>query len=68
MARSSCYGICVNNHQSLLVIAMGVETLIICADRKVGREMLFWNTLIYLAGAIHATGFLVGKCPGPHDF
>jgi len=58
-----CYGICVNNHQSLLVIAMGVEALIICADRKVGREMLFWNTLIFLAGAALKPDALWGNTP-----
>jgi len=57
------YGICVNNHQSLLVIAMGVETLIVFADRKVGREMLFWNTLIYLAGAALKPDSLWGNVP-----
>ncbi len=58
-----CYGICVNNHQSLLVIAMGVEALIICADRKVGREMLFWNTLIFIVGAIKQPDSLWGNIP-----
>jgi tetratricopeptide (TPR) repeat protein len=58
-----CYGICVNNHQSLLVIAMGVEALIICADRKVGREMLMWNTLIFLAGAALKPDTLWGNTP-----
>ena len=57
------YGICVNNHQSLLVIAMGVETLIICADRKVGREMLFWNSLMFLAGAALQPDSLWGNIP-----
>ena len=57
------YGICVNNHQSLLVIAMGVEVLVICADRKVGREMMFWNTLIFLAGAVLQPDALWGNGP-----
>jgi tetratricopeptide (TPR) repeat protein len=57
------YGICVNNHQSLLVIAMGVETLIICADRKVGREMLFWNTLMYIGGLFIHPDILAGNTP-----
>jgi tetratricopeptide (TPR) repeat protein len=57
------YGICVNNHQSLLVIAMGVETLIICADRKVGREMLFWNVLMYVGGLIVHPEILAGNTP-----
>lgn len=44
------YGICVNNHQSLLVIAMGMQVLIWLAEPKMGREMFFWNTLIYVLG------------------
>ena len=57
------YGICVNNHQSLLVIAMGMEALVICADRKVGREMLMWNWLIFLAGALLKPEMLWGNLP-----
>ena len=43
------YGICVNNHQSLLPIAMGLEVLIIAVRPRLGREFLFWNAVIYLA-------------------
>jgi len=57
------YGICVNNHQSLLVIAMGVEALIVFADRKVGREMLMWNSLIFLLGVIFKPETLWGNVP-----
>src|ERR1051325_1575223 len=57
------YGICVNNHQSLLVIAMGVEALIICAEPKLGREVLFWNSLLYLGGAILQPNILWGNGP-----
>ena len=57
------YGICVNNHQSLLVIAMGMEALVICADRKVGREMMMWNSLIFLLGAIAQPDMLWGNVP-----
>ncbi|MCC6823429.1 MAG: DUF2723 domain-containing protein [Verrucomicrobia subdivision 3 bacterium] len=42
------YGICVNNHQSLLPIAMGLEMLIIAVKPRLGREFLFWNVVIYL--------------------
>lgn len=42
------YGICVNNHQSLLPIAMGLEMLIIAVRPRLGREFLFWNVFIYL--------------------
>src|SRR4051812_21631984 len=57
------YGICVNNHQSLLVIAMGVETLIILAEPKLGREMLFWNTVLYLPGLILRPEILAANTP-----
>jgi tetratricopeptide (TPR) repeat protein len=46
------FGICVNNHQSLLVIAMGMQVLIWRAEPKLGREMFFWNTLIYGIGLL----------------
>jgi hypothetical protein len=42
------YGICVNNHQSLLPIAMGLEVLILAVKPRLGREFLFWNVVIYL--------------------
>ncbi len=51
------YGICFNNHQSLLVIAIGMEVAILVTQPKLGRDLVFWNTLIYLAG-------LVGKSMG----
>ncbi len=57
------YGICVNNHQSLLVIAMGMEALVICADKKVGREMMMWNSLIFLVGAVFKPDSLWGNVP-----
>lgn len=42
------YGICVNNHQSLLPIAMGLEVLILAVRPRLGREFLFWNVFVYL--------------------
>lgn len=55
------YGICFNNHQSLLVIAMGMEALVIAAEPKLGREMLFWNTILYLAGTFAGPAILTGN-------
>src|SRR5205085_9950457 len=57
------YGICVNNHQSLLVIAMGVEVLIIAAEPKLGREMLFGNWIVYLGGVFAQPDILWGNIP-----
>jgi tetratricopeptide (TPR) repeat protein len=42
------YGICFNNHQSLLPIIMGMQVLMWMAEPKLGREFFFGNTLIYL--------------------
>src|SRR5436190_12968164 len=57
------YGICVNNHQSLLVIAMGVEVLVWLAEPKLGREMFFWNSLIYAFGFVFRPDILWGNGP-----
>ena len=48
------YGICVNNHQSLLPIVMGMQVLAWMAEPKLGREFFFGNTLIYIV-----VGFLI---------
>lgn len=55
------YGICVNNHQSLLPIAMGLEVLIIAVKPKLGREFLFWNVAIYLALLAVGPSLLAGN-------
>lgn len=46
------FGICFNNHQSLLVIAMGLEVAVAVAWPRLGRELFLWNTIIYLAGLV----------------
>ena len=43
------YGICFNNHQSLLPIIMGMQVLMAMAEPKLGREFFFGNTMIFLA-------------------
>jgi tetratricopeptide (TPR) repeat protein len=57
------YGICFNNHQSLLVIAMGLEVLVLCAEPKLGREMCAWNTLIYVLGVVVQPDILWANIP-----
>jgi tetratricopeptide (TPR) repeat protein len=57
------HGICTNNHQSLLVICMGMEVLAWRAEPKLGREMFFWNTLLYLGGIILRPEILWGNVP-----
>jgi tetratricopeptide (TPR) repeat protein/uncharacterized membrane protein len=43
------YGICFNNHQSLLPIIMGMQVMMWMAEPKLGREFFFGNTMIFLA-------------------
>ena len=44
------FGICFNNHQSLLVISLGMEAAILCAAPRVARTMFMGNWLIWLFG------------------
>ncbi len=45
------FGICITNHQTLIVAAMGIEVAVLAAQPKLGRDLFFMgNTLIYLAG------------------
>src|SRR5688572_26727514 len=46
------FGITFNNHQSLLVVAIGLEVAIFAAAPRLGRDLFFWNVLIYLLGLI----------------
>src|SRR6478736_4240321 len=57
------YGICVNNHQSLLPIAMGLEALILAVKPRLAREFLFWNIACYLIGLALSPSLLAGNIP-----
>jgi tetratricopeptide (TPR) repeat protein len=57
------YGICVNNHQSLLPIAMGLEVLILAVKPRLAREFLFWNVVCYLGGLAAGPSLLAGNTP-----
>ena len=46
------FGICFNNHQSLLVIALGLEVAITAVSPKLGRNFWMWNVLIWLLGLV----------------
>ncbi len=46
------FGICFNNHQSLLVVALGLEAAILAVQPRLGRDLVFWNSLVYLGGLI----------------
>ncbi|MBN2506499.1 MAG: DUF2723 domain-containing protein [Verrucomicrobia bacterium] len=54
------YGITFNNHQSLLVIAIGLEIAILVTQANLGRDLLFWNVLIWIGGLIGRKMGLVG--------
>jgi thioredoxin-like negative regulator of GroEL len=47
-----CLGICVTVHQTLLVMAMGVELAIAIAQPKLGRDLFLGNSIIYVLGLI----------------
>lgn len=44
------FGISFNNHQSLLVIAIGLEVAVLAASPRLGRDLFFWNTIVWLGG------------------
>jgi thioredoxin-like negative regulator of GroEL len=54
------FGICFNNHQSLLVIALGLEVAILVTQPRLGRDLIFWNWIIWLGGHIGRKLGMVG--------
>ncbi|MBI5773959.1 MAG: DUF2723 domain-containing protein [Verrucomicrobia bacterium] len=42
------FGICFTNHQTLIVAAMGIEFTIMLRDRKLGRDLFFFNSVIFI--------------------
>src|SRR5262245_30437971 len=44
------FGICFNNHQSLIVIVMGMEIAVLFAAPRLARNLFFWNTVCYVVG------------------
>ena len=46
------FGICFNNHQTLIVAAMGLEVLVAMVQPRLGRDACIANSLIYLLGAL----------------
>src|SRR5439155_11814388 len=46
------FGICFNNHQSLLVVAIGLEIGIMVVQPKLARDLFFWNTVLWLGGLV----------------
>ena len=54
------FGICFNNHQSLLVIILGMQVAIIAASPRMGRNFLFWNTLGWVGGLFAQSLGMIG--------
>lgn len=54
------FGICFNNHQSLLVIALGLEAAIVAVHPRLGRDLFFWNSVVYLGGLVGLKMNLIG--------
>jgi tetratricopeptide (TPR) repeat protein len=46
------FGICFNNHQTLIVAAMGLEVAIAAVNIRLGRDLFLFNSVIYLLGLI----------------
>ena len=44
------FGICFTNHQTLLLAAVGLEVAILAVQPKVGFDLFFWNSVIYVGG------------------
>ena len=44
------FGICFNNHQSLLVIALGLELAVMAVQPRLARELFFWNVVCWAGG------------------
>ena len=46
------FGICLNNHQTLIVATMGIEILIVAVQPRLGRDLLIVNSVVYFIGLI----------------
>lgn len=61
------FGLCLCNHQTLIVAAMGLEIAILAADRRLGRDMFWANGLLFtyvvLGRALGFSGILADN-PG----
>ena len=61
------FGICLCNHQTLIVAAMGIETVILFAHPRLGRNFFTVNALVYLlvlvAMATGTTELFSGNAP-----
>jgi tetratricopeptide (TPR) repeat protein len=61
------FGICITNHQTLIVAAMGLEVAIIAANPKLGRDLLVINCIAWVGGMIIDPGAFRGGPNGAHN-
>lgn len=47
------FGLCLANHQTLLLAAVGIELLVFLRHREIGRDFFLCNSIIYLYGLTH---------------
>ncbi len=53
------FGLCLCNHQTLIVAAMGLEVAIAAADKRLGRDFFLGNTIIWgFLLILHAMGVI----------
>ncbi len=57
------FGICFNNHQSLLVIALGIQVAVTAVSPKMGRNFWMWNVVFYLGGLMAKSSMLEENGP-----
>jgi tetratricopeptide (TPR) repeat protein len=57
------HGICTNNHQSLLVIVLAMEALVVAVDPRMAKELFFWNVVCYLVGLMLGPSVLTSNVP-----
>ncbi|HYV26112.1 MAG TPA: DUF2723 domain-containing protein, partial [Candidatus Eisenbacteria bacterium] len=57
------FGICFNNHQSLIVAAMAIEVAVTAVQAKLGRDLFFGNVIFYLLGLVANLSVLQGNVP-----
>ncbi|MCS1408834.1 MAG: hypothetical protein M2R45_02011 [Verrucomicrobia subdivision 3 bacterium] len=46
------FGICFNNHQTLVVTAIGLEVAIAATNPRLGRDLFLGNSIVYVLGLI----------------
>ena len=47
------FGVCFTIHQSLIVSALGIEIALVAGKRRLGRDVLLANSVIYMAYNLH---------------